>query len=724
MGRRRSRGRTEDAPPARQAPTALSDRRFRIALLLIGGGAMAVRAIHALSILGPPLSGVLVEDAAYYHLAARRILGLVGGAAGSGPSFMNLGLPYALAAIYTIFGPHVRSALAVQAVAGSLSSVAVAVAAASLTGDRRAGIWAGALYALAVPAIFYDALVLTPSLVNAALAAALALLAAPAGPTPRWRLLAGGLAVGAAALLRANLLLAIPLVAAAVYLRKAGESGTTRTGRMVATSLFASAAVALPVAVIASNGLAHGAWVPVSSNGGMNFYVGNGPGATGVYAPAPFLDEVNPAAEVTGFLAEARRRTDDPSLSPAEASRFWFRAGLSAIARSPAAWLGLEGRKFVLFWNGFEVNTNVGLGFVRRFSPLLRFDPVGYGLLAILGAPGLALLALRRPRRALLPIAIATTAFLTVVLFFVSGEYRHPASLALAIGAGVVVAEAVRALAGRGLPPRREAWVAVAAFAAVAPMALWRFAPLEAGCAPRYDFANVAREIATPHPGGPPIDDAAYARAIELLNAAPDSDSDLVVLDSRAAIATAAAAATGERAWAARALGDLAALATHDLTPGQGGYSDAFYRSAAEGLVRRAAQLFAMDAVRRDPALSREAELIGGDRWRRMDALLRSGDVSGAEAFVTEALRHAPYDTDLQAERGRVFLHEGNEREGLAWLTRSCAGWPETPRCALYGAYWYASRGHAAEAATFAREALRREPQSVPARSLLERLSH
>ena len=102
---------------------------------------------------------------------------------------------------------------------------------------------------------------------------------------------------------------------------------------------------------------------------------------------------------------------------------------------------------------------------------------------------------------------------------------------------------------------------------------------------------------------------------------------------------------------------------------------------------------------------------------------MRSGDVDAAEAFVDEALRHAPRDVDLMAEKGRVLLHRGNERDGLAWLERSCAGWPETPRCAIYAAIWYATRGRPAEARAFAEEAVRRDPSSPEARAVLARLS-
>ena len=709
-------------PREPEPPRPLPDAGYYSALAIIALFALTIRAIHTLSLLRSPLGTTLVEDAAYYHAEALRIGGLVAGATPSGPTFMNLGYPYALAAIYAVLGPQVGAALAVQALAGALSAVCLAIATTRIGADRRTGLLAGAITAIYAPAIFYDGLLLTPALVNAALAGALALIAYQDKRAPHLRLAAAGLLLGAAALVRANVLLAIPLLAVAVAGWAIKVLHHARGKALRRAVVFTVAAMALPVLVSAGIGIRHGEWVPVSANGGMNFWVGNGPEATGVYTPASFLRDVNPAAEEHAYLDEARHRTGNAALTLAGASRYWLREGLAEAAQAPSRWLSLEGRKLVLFWNAFEVNTNVSLAFIRRFSPLLAWLQTGYGLLAILGAPGLTLLALRLPARAAYPLAILAAAAATALLFFVSGEYRHPASLALAIGAAYLVMAIIDAGQKTTHFERGELPALVITSVVIVPMALWSFPPLRAGCDPRYDFANAAREMASRHPGSPLPGRAEFDRALALLDRAPDANRDPVILDTRAAVETAAAAAVEDRRYPAAALRDLEALAKYDLTPGRGNYSDAFLRRAALDLRARARMLAAIPAVRDDPALSRSADLLGANGWRRVDVFLRAGDVNGASAYVDDALVHAPHDPDLMAEKGRVLLHAGREQDGLAWLERSCNTWPDTPRCAVYAAEWLGARGRAAEARQMAQEALRRDPGSREARAILDRI--
>src|SRR4029079_16301316 len=110
---------------------------------------------------------------------------------------------------------------------------------------------------------------------------------------------------------------------------------------------------------------------------------------------------------------------------------------LREIAADPLPWLRLEARKAAIFWSRMEWKTNVSMAFVETFSPVLRYDPVGFGLLAILGACGLALLFARGPDPARwIVAAYLLVPFATCVLFFVSGEYRHPAGIVLAIATG------------------------------------------------------------------------------------------------------------------------------------------------------------------------------------------------------------------------------------------------------------------------------------------------
>ncbi len=133
---------------------------------------------------------------------------------------------------------------------------------------------------------------------------------------------------------------------------------------------------------------------------GANFYIGNGPGATGTYQ-APDFVEANPAREGDDFEAEAWRRSGRP-LSPAQVSRFWLGEGLAHWREAPGDSLRLLLTKLGLLMHDFEVPDNQDIEFVRLVaSPRLAWAFLSFGWLAPCAVLGLA----RRDRIAVLVAA-------------------------------------------------------------------------------------------------------------------------------------------------------------------------------------------------------------------------------------------------------------------------------------------------------------------------------
>jgi tetratricopeptide (TPR) repeat protein len=207
--------------------------------------------------------------------------------------------------------------------------------------------------------------------------------------------------------------------------------GWQRAGRALA--LLAGAALALAPAALL-NYAASGEVLLTSSQGGMNFYIGNARGATGTYAAlssgsqVPERQRADARRLAAAFASRERGRAVAPGeLDPAQVSRLFWRETWREIAADPGAWLRLLVRKIRLFWNAYELPDAEGFRVYRRESLLLRCDPVVFGVVAPLAAVGLLALGrggrLRR-RRALLPALLAGTACAAVVAFFVFGRYR------------------------------------------------------------------------------------------------------------------------------------------------------------------------------------------------------------------------------------------------------------------------------------------------------------
>jgi tetratricopeptide (TPR) repeat protein len=435
--------------------------------------ALAVRLAFIFEIRDLPTLHELVMDAQRYDTLARDILDH-----GWRPreAFYQAPLyPYLLAAVYAASGRSLTAMRLAQALVGALTAALTALAGGRLwerggSGDTAAPardgsrlerrprrLWprpaagtaaaaiAGALAACYAPAVFYTPLLLKTVPVLFLESAALVLLLPPSGRglSPA-RALAAGSALGGAALLQESLLLLAP--AAALYAMIAAQQATKeseeverpwrsrrrrRTG--TALALVAGAALALAPAALL-NHAASGEVLLTSSQGGMNFYIGNARGATGTYVPLssgsqiPERQRADAQRLAAAFASRERGRAVAPGdLDPGEVSRLFWRETWREIAADPGAWLRLLARKVRLFWNAYELPDAEGFRVYRRESLLLRCDPVVFGVVAPLAAVGLLALGRgcrHRRRGALLLALLAGAVCAAVVAFFVFGRYR------------------------------------------------------------------------------------------------------------------------------------------------------------------------------------------------------------------------------------------------------------------------------------------------------------
>ena len=170
---------------------------------------------------------------------------------------------------------------------------------------------------------------------------------------------------------------------------------------------------------------------------GPNFYIGNGPEATGTYVAPPFV-RAHPAYEAADYAMEAMRRAGRP-LTPGQVSRFWLGEGLRQWASAPLDSIRLLGWKLALrpiVSRSPTTRTSSSSEIVA--APALAWGIVDFGVVFPLAVLGLA----RVPRtRFWWFLSLATGLGLAATaLFFVVGRYRVPwvPGLALLAAAGVV----------------------------------------------------------------------------------------------------------------------------------------------------------------------------------------------------------------------------------------------------------------------------------------------
>jgi Flp pilus assembly protein TadD/4-amino-4-deoxy-L-arabinose transferase-like glycosyltransferase len=389
--------------------------------------ALAFRVIYFLTVRNDPLMTYVdaVPDAALYHNWA---VSLLGGADAGVAYYIGPAYAFFLALVYRVFGVHLYAVIFVQLVLGALTAAFIYVLGRRLFGRVPAAI-AGGLWVVYLPAVYFDTQILPASLTLFLVAASLLLLARSLDAGRRWPLaaLGAGALFGVAGLARPNLLLFVPALALWPILRRG------RFWRVVA--LFAVPVILFVGAVTVRNGLVSGDWVVVSSQGGVNFFIGNNRNAPGSFAAPPGTlgrpESLNESQ--TRVIAE---RALGRELSASEASRWWFKRGLRYIVRNPGDAAKLYGRKISLLCNNYEVTLNTDFNFRGNFSFFHRVPVPYFGLLFALGTLGLVLGTGGEPpgRRALAIYVPAVAA--SILLFFVVDWYRLPLAPALAVAAG------------------------------------------------------------------------------------------------------------------------------------------------------------------------------------------------------------------------------------------------------------------------------------------------
>ncbi|MCP4906433.1 MAG: hypothetical protein GY910_15775 [bacterium] len=436
----------ERASPAQAEQPAWGWARDRNVAALLFFAALLLRLLHLREIqIHDPFFTIASVDGAIYEEWAKEIL--AGDWLGEGVLFLGPLYPTFIAAVYALLGASLPALKAVQAVIGALACVLVWGLARELF-DRRVAALAGTIAAAYGMHVFYGGTVMIVNLqVPLVVGLVWATLRALRRPSlPAWAFC--GLLLGLSALARQTVLLLAPIVALWILFGMAGPCSFAR--RFAFGTLFGLAILALILPFTVRNYVAGDDLVLLNSTGGANFYMGNQRAADGTWQ-LPSIGARhrvdNPRAMRDAFEKAAEEATGR-TLKPSEVSSYWLARGWEEIRANPTRWLGLEARKFGLFWNAYEVWNNRSFEVSKDFSWVLRMPLVSFGILAPLGLLGLALTAGRW--REFVPIHGAIASYLlSALLFFVLSRYRLPAVVLLIPFAAFAVIDLVDRFRGR-----------------------------------------------------------------------------------------------------------------------------------------------------------------------------------------------------------------------------------------------------------------------------------
>jgi 4-amino-4-deoxy-L-arabinose transferase-like glycosyltransferase len=212
--------------------------------------------------------------------------------------------------------------------------------------------------------------------------------------------LAAGALVGAAILIRPVALFFLPLAVIWLVARR----------RVVLAVAFVAAAIATVAPWTARNLRVHDRLILVASEGGVTFWTGNHPLATG---------EGDLAANPDLKRAEIEFRRAHPNLSGDELEPLYYRDALAFIREQPGRWAGLVARK------AFFTLVPIGPSYALH-SARYRIASVASYLLLLPFAVAGARRLWRSPRRPTAIFLLAASAMLICLVFFPQERFRIP----------------------------------------------------------------------------------------------------------------------------------------------------------------------------------------------------------------------------------------------------------------------------------------------------------
>lgn len=344
---------------------------------------------------------------------------------GKTPYFRAPGAIWGIALGLRLTGDDPVALVRGQILVGAVVPLLVALLATELFG-RPGGVVAGVGAALYPMFMFHDGQLLDSFLQVPAFTAAVWLSVRALRKSTLKRIAAASLLWGLVGIVRPPLLLG----AGVFTLACVGRSWDVRRG-------FAAGALCLtlPLFVTLDN-VRRGDLVFVASQGGLNFYLGNGAGADGV--SATFRDDPRAIGEAMMVSADrlAAQKEGRP-LRSSEVSTHYVRRTFHDIRSAPGEWMRLMAKKAVLFWTDREIPNNHDPNLFAEFLPLLRYAP-GWSLWAALGLA--AVIAFPKSREVKWTAAFLWAVFLSSVFFFVAARFRLVAGpLLISLGGGGLV---------------------------------------------------------------------------------------------------------------------------------------------------------------------------------------------------------------------------------------------------------------------------------------------
>ena len=337
------------------------------------------------------------------------------------------GYAYLLAAVYKLvgYGPFIPALLQALLDAGTamlIYKISVAIfPGIDLRRAQVAGLVAAAGWAFFVPAQTYAAILMPTAWLVFIFWLILWRIISQKNAPGKCEALILGLLIGLTATAIATILFLVPLLISAIVLKPAISTHAQFRTRISALGLLCLGAAVGTSPCWVHNCLIARDRVLLSAHSGINFWIGNNPGANGYPRFPPGL-RAGQAAMLQDSI-DAAESAAGHSLKRGEVSRYWSAKARDYIERDPVAWLRLLVLKLRAFWSAFQYDDLSIITILREQR--VTFPGIYFGLVATLALPMMLLLWNTAPVSRWITAAIVLH-LLALLPVFTTERYRLP----------------------------------------------------------------------------------------------------------------------------------------------------------------------------------------------------------------------------------------------------------------------------------------------------------
>ena len=402
----------------------LAGRRRWILLFLIV--VFVLKLIYVISSSGSLEVMVPILDAEYYDNMGKSIA--AGHVVQSEAFFMGPLYPYLLGLIYGMLGRNVMLVRVIQ-ILGGTATVALTYFVGKRAFRPSVALLGAGMVALYGTITFYEGQLLMEWLVMLLNMSLLLVLYQDFKRRLLLKYSLAGFLLGLSSLARASILILAP-VALTWVLFVSQEKRRAVSAVVFLTSVLLTIAPATLHNYVASKD-----FIPLTWNGGVNFFIGNSEEASGAYMAPVGVD----------FYSDwtTRRYVEKlmgPGLKPSEISGYWSHQVATFVKQHPGKELVLLLRKTALFFNALEIPQTESQDLAKCRYAALRVLFVNFWMLCTLGLVGMAC-TLRDWRRRFLLHGFIIACSVAAIAFFITSRYRIEIAPALALFASFTLLE-------------------------------------------------------------------------------------------------------------------------------------------------------------------------------------------------------------------------------------------------------------------------------------------